>query len=80
MGDDAAAQRYLRHEIFNRSDDDRAPLDPSARTAEVIDRIIGTAHADAAQDHALPVGSPIHLRGFSTHQSRVTQLRLGPFA
>jgi len=61
MGDDAAAQRYLRHEIFNRSDDDRAPLDPSARTAEVIDRIVGTAHADAAQDHALLVGSPIQL-------------------
>ena len=39
MGDDEEAERYLRHEVFNRSDDDRAPLEPSARTVEVVDRI-----------------------------------------
>jgi hypothetical protein len=39
MGDDEEAERYLRHEVFNRSDDDRAPLEPSARTVEVVDRM-----------------------------------------
>ena len=39
MGDDVEAERYLRREIFNRSDDDRAPLDPSERTAGVVDRM-----------------------------------------
>jgi len=39
MGNDAEAQQYLRHEVFNRSDDDRAPLDPSDRTVEVVDRM-----------------------------------------
>lgn len=39
MGDDAEAHRYLRQEVFNRSDDDRAPLDPSARTVEVVERM-----------------------------------------
>ncbi|WP_162252163.1 MULTISPECIES: LysM peptidoglycan-binding domain-containing protein [unclassified Nocardioides] len=39
MGDDAEAERYLRHEVFNRTDDDRPPLEPSARTKQVGDRI-----------------------------------------
>jgi nucleoid-associated protein YgaU len=37
MGEDAEAERYLRHEVLNRSDDDRAPLDPSDRTRRVVD-------------------------------------------
>lgn len=41
MGNDADVERYLRHEVFNRSDDDRAPLDPCARTNEVADRFRG---------------------------------------
>lgn len=39
MGDCEDAQRYLHREVFNRSDDDRAPLDPTARTQEVGRRI-----------------------------------------
>jgi LysM repeat protein len=39
MGDDADAQRYLRQEILNRSDDDRAPLDPSPRTTQLVDQM-----------------------------------------
>ena len=39
MGDDVEAERYLRHEIFNRTDDDRAPLDPSERTKQVVQRL-----------------------------------------
>jgi len=39
MGDDAEAKQYLRYEVFNRTDDDRPPLDPSARTLEVVDRM-----------------------------------------
>src|SRR5204863_189554 len=35
MGDGAGAERYLSREVFNRSDDDRAPLDPSHRTKQV---------------------------------------------
>lgn len=38
MGEDAEAERYLRREVFNRSDDDRAPLDPSHRTVQVAER------------------------------------------
>lgn len=38
LGNDDEADRYLRDQVFNRSDDDRAPLDPSARTREVVDR------------------------------------------
>jgi nucleoid-associated protein YgaU len=41
MGEDAEAERYLRHEVFNRSDDDRAPLDPSDRTRAVVDGFSG---------------------------------------
>ena len=39
MGQDAEAENYLRREVFNRTDDDRAPLDPSTRTVEVADRL-----------------------------------------
>lgn len=39
MGDDVEAERYLRHEVFNRTDDDRPPLDPSERTKQVVDRL-----------------------------------------
>ena len=39
MGDDVEAERYLRREVFNRTDDDRAPLDPSERTKQVVDRL-----------------------------------------
>ena len=38
MGEEAEAERYLRSEVFNRSDDDRAPLDPSHRTLQVVER------------------------------------------
>jgi nucleoid-associated protein YgaU len=41
MGEDAEVERYLRHEVFNRSDDDRAPLDPSDRTRAVVDGFSG---------------------------------------
>ena len=36
VGQDAEAENYLRREVFNRTDDDRAPLDPSARTRRVL--------------------------------------------
>lgn len=39
MGEVDAAQDYLRHQVFNRTDDDRAPLDPSARTKEIFHRM-----------------------------------------
>jgi LysM repeat protein len=39
MGQDAEAENYLRCEIFNRSDDDRAPLDPSERTKQIAERL-----------------------------------------
>lgn len=39
MGEADAAQDYLRHQVFNRTDDDRAPLDPSARTKEIFHRM-----------------------------------------
>ncbi|MEO5664549.1 MAG: LysM peptidoglycan-binding domain-containing protein, partial [Nocardioides sp.] len=32
LGRDDEAEDYLRHQVFNRSDDDRPPLDASART------------------------------------------------
>ncbi|WP_460818639.1 LysM peptidoglycan-binding domain-containing protein [Nocardioides korecus] len=40
IGQDAEAENYLRREVFNRSDDDRAPLDPSNRTKEIAHRLI----------------------------------------
>ena len=39
MGQDAEAENYLRREVFNRSDDDRAPLDPSERTKRIAERL-----------------------------------------
>jgi nucleoid-associated protein YgaU len=39
MGDDVEAERYLHREVFNRTDDDRAPLDPSERTKQVVERL-----------------------------------------
>ncbi|WP_183097776.1 AfsR/SARP family transcriptional regulator [Nocardioides pelophilus] len=39
MGGDAEADHCLRYEVFNRSDDDRPPLDPSDRTLEIVDRL-----------------------------------------
>ena len=38
MGEVDEADRYLRDHVFNRSDDDRAPLEPSQRTVEVFQR------------------------------------------
>jgi LysM repeat protein len=38
LGDPEGAQRYLARQVSNRSDDDRAPLDPSARTKQVLDQ------------------------------------------
>lgn len=38
LGRDDEAEDYLRHQVFNRSDDDRAPLDASARTTEIARR------------------------------------------
>lgn len=38
IGDDAEADQYLRHEVFNRTDDDRPPLDPSDRTTRIVRR------------------------------------------
>ncbi|QVT79193.1 hypothetical protein ENKNEFLB_01574 [Nocardioides aquaticus] len=39
MGQDAEAENYLSREVFNRSDDDRAPLDPSERTKQIAERL-----------------------------------------
>lgn len=39
MGEVDAAEDYLRYQVFNRTDDDRAPLDPSARTKEIFHRM-----------------------------------------
>jgi LysM repeat protein len=39
VGNDREVDRYLRDQVFNRSDDDRAPLEPSDRTVEVVDRM-----------------------------------------
>ena len=44
MGEEVDAERYLGREILNRSDDDRAPLDTSHRTKEIIHRFNQRGH------------------------------------
>jgi LysM repeat protein len=39
LGELDEADRYLGREVFNRTDDDRAPLDPSDRTKEIFHRM-----------------------------------------
>ncbi|MEZ5192088.1 MAG: hypothetical protein R2734_06025 [Nocardioides sp.] len=39
LGQDDQAEAYLDKQLFNRTDDDRPPLDPSDRTNEVFNRM-----------------------------------------
>jgi hypothetical protein len=39
LGQEDEAEAYLDKQLFNRTDDDRPPLDPSDRTKEVFRRM-----------------------------------------
>jgi hypothetical protein len=46
LGRDDEAGDCIDKQLFNRSDDDRPPLDPSDRTKEVFDRMDRPTEAD----------------------------------